>query len=699
MSAGEHAAPISRKGLDAAGLFAEAQAYHRSGRLADAQTWYKRVLKKRPNHFGALHLLGLCEYQAGNHDAAARLVKRALLVDPQSAAALSDLGVVFSVLQRRDEALACFDRLIGQQPGFANAYFNRGKTLLEMGRFAEAIASFDKEIEINPDHASSFSNRGNALYELGRFADAVESYDQAIEIAPDHTGALTNRGEMLLHLRQPERALASFDRALSISPGLPEAWLGYSIASLMIEKVPQALAACQRALAIKPQSARAFAQLGECHALMGDADVAVSYFDRALAIEPDHDGALSSRIFSLDFTADSGFAEHQAARSEWWRQIGAKIAAEHHSPHENDRTPNRRIVLGYVSAEFRGRSAAFAYRPVLQNHDKSRFEVICYSNYPTEDAVTASFRQVADRWRSVYGWSDEQLADCIRADKVDILIDLNGHSEGKRLHLFARKPAPVQVTAWGHATGTGLPTIDYLFSDPVLIPAEVRHLYAEQVYDLPCALIIEPPPVELICKEPPVTSNGYLTYGVFNRISKLSNAAISVWCRILRADGTARLLIKHHLIDDDSVRSKLQDKFTAGGIALDRLCLLGSTSRVQHLAAYGQVDICLDPFPNGGGVSTWEALYMGVPVVAKLGNGVANRVAGAILSAIGMSDWVAADDDQYMELALRQTPERLRTIRHELHDLAQRRCGPAAYTRAVEEAYRTMWEKVCGQAS
>jgi len=689
------AAPISKKGLDAAGLFAEAKAYHHSGRLADAQAWYKKVLKKRPNHFGALHLLGLCEYQSGNHEAAARLVKRALLVDPQSAAALSDLGVVLSVLRRRDEALACFDRLIALKPDFANAYYNRGKTLLEMGRFAQAIASFDKAIEINPHHAPSFSNRGNALYELGRFADAVASYDRAIAIAPDHTGALTNRGEMLLHLRQPERAVASFDQALSINPGLPEAWLGYSIASLMLEKVAQALAACERALAIKPNFARAFVQLGECYALQGDADLAVSCFDRALAIEPDHEGALSSRIFAVDFSGESNFTAHQAARSVWWRQIGAQIAAKHRFPHQNDRTLNKRIVLGYVSADFRHHSAAFSYRPVLHNHDKSQFEVICYSNYPTEDAVTATFRLVADRWRSVYGWSDDQLADCIRADQVDILIDLSGHGEGNRLRVFARKPAPIQVTAWGHATGTGLPAIDYLFSDPVIVPAEVRHLFAEQIFDLPCAMIIEPPPAELICKEPPVTSNGYLTYGIFNRISKISSAAISVWARILRSDGTARLLIKHNLIDDDSVQSRLLDKFTAEGIALDRLCLLGSTSRDQHLAAYGRVDVCLDPFPQGGGVSTWEALYMGVPVVAKIGNAIPQRLGGAILSAIGLTEWVATDDDQYVEIARRSSPDRLRMLRRELPDRIEARCGPVAYTRAVEAAYQAMWKKFC----
>lgn len=696
--AGIGATAVSGNGFGVPEWFARAQHCHHAGQLADARALYGKVLKKRPQHVGALHLLGLCEYQAGHHEAATRLVKQALLIDPGFTAALSDLGAILSDLKRHDEALTCFDRLLALQPDFPQAHYNRGYLLLKMKRFTEAVAAFDQSIELDPRHASSFSNRGNALYELGRIADAVASYDQAIAIAPDHIGALTNRGEMLLNLRQPEAALASFGRALAVNPALADAWLGASIASLMNEQIANALAACRRALAIQPDCARTLVQLGECHALQGETDVAISCFDRALAIEPDHDGALSSRIFTVDFMEGSDVAAHQAVRSEWWRRIGAKIAAAHHSPHDNDRDPDRRLVLGYVSAEFRQRSAALTYRPVIENHDKSQFEVICYSNHPAEDGVTASFRKVADQWHSVFGWSDQQLADRIRADKVDILIDLSGHSEGKRLHVFARKPAPVQVTAWGHATGTGLPTIDYLFSDPVSIPAELRPFYAEQVHDLPCALIIEPPPAEWRSSEPPVAANGYLTYGVFNRISKISSTAIGVWAEILRADPASRLLIKHSLIDDLSVRSRLLDKFSAAGIAPDRLSLLGSTSREQHLAAYASVDVCLDPFPHGGGVSTWEALYMGVPVVARLGKDAANRVAGAILSSIGLSDWVADDDEQYIELARRPSPERLRSIRQQLPDMIQRQCGPAAYTRAVEAAYRTMWQKACAKS-
>jgi len=313
--------------------------------------------------------------------------------------------------------------------------------------------------------------------------------------------------------------------------------------------------------------------------------------------------------------------------------------------------------------------------------------------------VTGSFRHIADQWRDVSQWSDDQLADCIRADKVDILIDLSGHTNGNRLRTFARKPAPIQVTAWGDATGTGLPTIDYLFSDPVRAPSQVRHLFAEQIYDLPCSIIIEPPPTELRASEPPVASNGYVTYGVLTRASRLSNAVVEVWARILRSDVTSRLLIKDHLLNDVAIQTRLLDNFAAHGIAPDRISLIGSTSREEHLAAHQRIDICLDPFPHGGGVSTWEALHMGVPVVTKLGDGLSSRHGGAFMSAIDMSDWVATDDDQYVDIALRSTPDRLRTIRNDLPDLISRRCSPAAYTRAVEEAYRTMWETYCGQQS
>jgi predicted O-linked N-acetylglucosamine transferase (SPINDLY family) len=725
------AAPAYRKSDDVAVLFVRARAFHKFGQLAEAQVGYKKVLKKRPNHFDALHMLGASEHQNGDSEAAVRLLKRAVLLDPLSAPARCDLGIVLAALRRHDEALACFAKLIAMQADFVEAYFHQGNVLLGLGRLAEAIASFDNAIALDSQHVNALTNKGHALHLLGNFAEAIMCYDKVLVAKPAHVPALVNRGAAFKDLRQAEKAitefdlalaidpdstdawinrgetqlvlgrldeaLASFDRALSVDAELTLAWLGRANILMLTSRVPDALAACQRAIAIEPDSAKALTQIGQCHALRGDAETAVSFFDRALAIRPNDESALSNKIYTQDFSDDCGFAQHQAARSEWWRRIGSNLSTQRPSQYENGRDPGRRIVLGYISAEFRRRSAAYSFRPVLENHDKSRFEIICYSGTPTEDNVTGSFRQLADQWRNVLQWPDEQLADCIRADKVDILIDLSGHTDGNRLKTFARKPAPIQVTAWGHSTGTGLPTIDYLFSDPVAIPAEVRHLFAEQIHDLPSLMIIEPPPAELRCAEPPVISNGYLTYGVLNRVSKISDAAIKTWARILNSDVTSRLLIKDKLVDDPSVQRSLLERFARHEIAPARISFMGSTTREEHLAAHRHVDVCLDPFPQGGGVTTWEALYMGVPVVAKLGKGVTSRVAGAILSSVGLCDWVAADDDQYVEIALRSTPDRLRTIRGELPSLIEQRCGPVEYTRAVEDAYRTMWRKYCGE--
>ncbi|WP_300182192.1 tetratricopeptide repeat protein [Bradyrhizobium sp.] len=675
-------------------------------------------------------MLGVSEHQRGNSQSAERLLRHSLLVNPQSAATRYALGVILSALQRNDEALVCYDDLIALTPDFVDAHMKRGLLLSGVGRFAEAIVSYDNVIAIDPRHLEALQHKGEALHYLGRFDDAIACYNQiltlqpthfaalvdrgcafkdlgraneaiaefnlALTIAPDNTIILINRGETRLALRQNSEALEDFDRVISINPRIALGWLGRANVLMLRKNVSEALEACERAVALEPKSTKGLTQIGQCHALLGNAEAAVSFFDRALAIKPDDDIALQSRIFSLDF-GSGDYALHQAARSEWWRRIGSKISAKHPPHHENSLDPARRIVVGYVSGDFRDHSAARAFRPVLENHDKSRFEVICYCNSLTQDDVTDSFRHIADRWRDVVQWPDDRLADCIRADKVDILIDLSGYTRGNRLRVFARKPAPIQVTAWGHGSGTGMPTMDYLFTDPVSVPREVCDLFAEQIYHLPCSIIIEPPPAELRVTEPPVTSNGYVTYGVFTRASRFSNSAIELWARILRSDVTSRLIIKDRALNDGSVQTRLLESLAAHGVTPDRVSLMGSTCREEHLAAYRCVDIGLDPFPHGGGVSTWESLYMGVPVVTKMGNSLSTRIGGAILSAIDMRDWIASSEDQYVDIALRSTPDRLRTIRNQLPDLIAARCSPASYTKAVERAYRTMWEKYCGE--
>ena len=355
-------------------------------------------------------------------------------------------------------------------------------------------------------------------------------------------------------------------------------------------------------------------------------------------------------------------------------------------------------MVGYVSSDFKDHSAALAFMPVLRRHDRANFRIVCYSCSPIRDAVTAEARSLADNFVDAAELSDDELGDRIRADGVDILVDLSGHSAGHRLMVLARKPAPIQVSAWGHPTGTGLPTIDYIFADPVSIPQAARHLFVERIYDLPCMITMEMVP-GLHRPSVPMQRNGHVTFGVFNRIEKISDGAIAVWSNLLRTIAGSKIVIKHGALDDPLIRDGLISRFLAQGVALDNIKCVGATSRRDHLSAFEDIDIALDPFPQNGGASTWAALYMGVPVVTKLGNFASSRVGGAIVKAIGLDDWVADDDDGYIAIAQKYAsmPSHLEKLRADLPAIiANSDAGNFdIYTRRVEEGYRQFWREYC----
>jgi predicted O-linked N-acetylglucosamine transferase (SPINDLY family) len=687
----------NRKGQAIADLLEEARAYQALGRLADLQATYRKILRKEPSDFQILHAIGAGQHQAGDHEGAVRTLRRALVADPRSAPAHVNLGAALQSLNRIGEALGHYDKAIALQPDFVDAHFHRANVYLVLGQHAEAVVSYDRTLELKPDHAPALNNRGFSHKELRQLDAALADVDRSLALDPAQPFAWTNRGNILFRTGKYEEAIASFDKAISINPELQAAWLGAANVLVFSGRITEATAVAQRAVAIDPACPHSLTVLGQCHAHRAEADEALACFDRALAVDPGNESAISNKIFTLDFTGKATFEEQYRARSAWWNEIGSKIGRARVA-HRNERDPARKLVVGYVSGDFRHMSPAFVIRPVLRNHDRSQFEVVCYSASPVKDDITTSFKYIADRWRDVSQWSDDQLVDAVRADGVDILVDLSGHTNGNRLRAFACKPAPVQVTAWGNATGTGAPVIDYLFSDPITIPAEARHLFAEKIWDLPAVIIIEPPAPDLRYDEPPCLTNGFISYGVFNRVGKFSDDAVAVWARVLHADPTGRILLKDEMLDDPSIRNVLIQRFVAHGVEPERIFFAGKTSREEHLRAYGQVDVCLDTFPQNGGVSTWEPLYMGVPVVTKLGQTVSNRAAGAIVSAVGLTDWVAADDDGYVRIATSATPDRLASLRRDLPNMIAATCGPATYTKAVEAAYRAMWQAWCAGA-
>jgi predicted O-linked N-acetylglucosamine transferase (SPINDLY family) len=669
------------------------------GRLDEAIENYDKAIAIKLDFPNAWYNRGLILAQLGRYQDALRHHERALAFDPRYAEALNGRGSVLRALGQPVEALDSIDSALAISPNFVEALNNRGNTLRELERSAEALDSYDKALALNPNYAEALNGRGAILSHLRGFDAAIACFQRALAIRPDYAEAFANLATARLDLKQLEEALSNFDRALALAPGLTAAWLGRGSALLQCKRISEAVACCERMLALDPTSHRAHQLMGACLASLGRIDEAIARFDDALAIKPDSDEAISLKIFVLDFAPGAGFVEQRDARKVWWEQVGSKLAAPPRKPHLNIRDPQRRLVLGYVSSDFRVHSAAYAFKPVLQYHDKARFETVCYSCSPFKDGMTEEFQRIADQWRDASQWSDEQLADQIRKDGIDILIDLSGHTDGHRLGVFARKPAPIQVHGWGHGTPPGLPTIDYVFSDPVTIPPPDRGLFHEAIYDLPCLLTLDPLPADVLRTELPALANGFITFGVFNRISKISDAAVEVWAQILLRLPRSKLLIKDHAIDDALVRDNLLARFARYGIPSERFDLLGATSRSDHLTALNKVDISLDPFPQNGGVSTWEALQMGVPVVALLGNTLSSRVAGAILSAVGMKDWVAESARDYLEIAVAQgsTVEELARLRSALPErIAASVAGnPAAYADEVAKAYRSMWQNYC----
>jgi predicted O-linked N-acetylglucosamine transferase (SPINDLY family) len=688
---------------DPDGQFARALALQQAGRVAEAGAAYRQILQFHPAHFDSLHFLAVTEYQLRRSQDADRTFRKAIALNPTCAPLHSNHSLALHDLQRFEDAVASCDRAIAIKPDHAQAWCNRGNALRALERCEDALLSAERALAIRPNYHQAFDVRGSALFRLRRYEEAIASYDQAIALEPAYAEAWVNRGSVLTKLMQFDAALASFERAIELDGGATDAVIGRANVLLKLDRTAEAAAACQNVLTLNPNCPNALTMLGQCHFKLADAAQALACFDRALAIKPDLDCALSNRIFTLDFDPQAGFAEHQAARKDWWRHVGARIAAGGRPDHPNRRDPERRLVVGYVSSDFRSHSAAFAFGPVLRNHDAAQFELVCYHCAPFEDQITRQFQQAAHRWRDASRWSDARIAEQVRADGVDILVDLSGHSEGHRLGVFARKPAPIQVTAWGHITGTGLPTIDYLFGDPVLMPAEVRPLFAETIWDLPCAMAADLTPGALTPADPPMLARRHVTFGVFNRISKVSDEAIALWARILGALPASRLKLKHRALDDAAVRATLAERFASQGVAADRIDFQGTTSRDAHLKALHGVDICLDPFPQNGGVSTWEALQMGVPVVALLGNSAASRMSGSILASIGLGDWAGHSGEDYVGIALRfaAMPEHLRQLRHELPGrIAATPAGdPALFTRTVEQAYRAMWRDYCARAT
>jgi len=672
------------------------------GRLDEAAAAYRKAVDLAPDDDESLHGLANVLQMAGRLAEAVPVYRRALVLRPDAADVHNNLGNALIDLGQAEEAVAAYRRAIALAPEMAEAHNNLGTALRETGHAEEALACYDRAIALRPDYAQAFSNQGNALAELGRMDEAIAAHRRAIDLRPDFAPGLNNLGAAMHQAGRQDEAVPVLRRSLELAPDAAAAWCGLGVALKDIGRPDEGLAAVRRAIALEPDNA--IAHDNQAHLLMdlglvGEAEAA---FRRAIALAPDQIEAYSGLLMALNFRA--GVAPQTIFAEA--RRFAAQLELLAPSPtFVNSRAPDRRLRIGYVSGDFRRHPVGYFLTPVLRCHDPAAVECFCYDNALRPDEVTTRLQGLGHHWRAIARMPDAEAATLIAADGIDILVDLSGHTAANRLRLFARKPAPVQVTWLGYWGTTGLSAIDYLLADAATpVPAD-EAWYSERIMRLPGGRFCYEPPEYAPSPPaaPPQSRLGRTTFGSFNNLAKLGPDAIELWAAILRAVPEACLLLKWKTLNDPAARQLLLDRFSAAGVAAERLELRGPSMHPRMLEEYGDIDIALDPFPFSGGLTSCEALWMGVPVVTLVGATPPARQTAAFLEALGLDDLIADTPDRYVAIAVALAADsgRIERLRAELRPrmAASPLCQAKAFTRNLEDAYRRMWKAWCASAA
>ena len=505
------------------------------------------------------------------------------------------------------------------------------------GCHAEAEVIYDQLLAENPRNADAIHFKGLLFYQHGRNEEAVAILRQAIKLRSDLASFHGNLANVLFYMGETDAAESECRKAIRLDKKYVTAYSNFSALLLGKGAFAEAETTVRRAISLQPNNAEAYTNLATILRQQGRLRDTEAAFHRALKLDPDYEEACGNLIFLRDFNTGLNFEDQQKDRREWAERFVDSLSV-HWKPHEKEKSPDRRLRIGYVSGDFRNHSAAITFGAALFERDRQEFEVFCYMTSAQRDAITEKFENNADAWRPCWGLIDVDLDAQVRADKIDILVDLAGHFAGNRLPVFARKPVPIQITAWGHCTGTGMKAMDYILADWVIMPPEDAKYCAENVVELSCGLSFVPPEGAPDVLAAPSSTRDHVTFGCFNRIEKIVDETLHVWSEVLQRVPNARLVLKNAALDSPEAVSQLHQRIADQNIDLGRVNLMGGKIWSEHMAAFGALDIALDPFPNNGGVTTLETLWMGVPVIAARGSTAPSRVAASILTACGHSE-------------------------------------------------------------
>ncbi|MGH7178982.1 MAG: tetratricopeptide repeat protein [Tepidisphaeraceae bacterium] len=703
----------------------------RTGRIDDAESICRQILIADPDCAPALEISGLLAQRRGSLDEAARLAARAVELAPKAASAHNTYGEICRVMGRSEDAIGAYRRAVGLRPDFADAHANLGQALLDannptaaaescrnalrlnpshfrarqrlgvalrkQGKLTEAIKAFEAAVVANASYALGHASLASALTEDGRFANAMEHFRRALELDPNNAATYANCADALRVMGRADEAMRSCEAALRLDP---RSALALSVQSAIWRdqgKLDEAESASRRAIEFDETCVPADERLGNALLLSGRAREAIEAIRRALAIDPSamtvHSNLLLAMHYPDGIAPEDIFAEHLRFAERFAHPLRDQIL-----PHENSRDPQRRLRIGYLSGDFREHPAGRCIEPILTHLDRGGFETVCYNSSFKSDAMTRRLKSLAGAWRDAAAMNDRKLAQLIRDDRIDILVDLTGHTNYSRILVLALKPAPILVGHFGYSDTTGLGTVDYQITDETSDPTgQTERFWTEKLVRLPEAAWCWAPPAdapEPVCA--PAGESGIVTFGSCNNFAKVSDATAKTWAETLRRVPNSRLIVFVNAITHGGFERR---HFTEHGVDAERLTLVARVSKSEYFARLREIDIALDPFPYNGGVTTCDALWMGLPVIALRGRTYVSRQGVSLLTQVGLSEVIADTPADYVRVAgeLAGDFPRLNAIREGLRArfAATAVVDGRRYAAQLAEAFRTMWRTWC----
>ncbi|CAL9750138.1 unnamed protein product [Musa acuminata subsp. burmannicoides] len=725
--------------------------YKDEGHLLEAAESYQKALKADPSYKLAAECLaivltdlGTSLKLAGNTDEGIQKYFDALKVDGHYAPAYYNLGVVYSEMMQYDLALGCYEKAVVERPLYAEAYCNMGVIYKNRGDLEAAIACYERCLTVSPNFEIAKNNMAIALTDLGtkvklegdinqgvayykkalyynwHYADAMYNlgvaygemlkfdmaivfYELALHFNPHCAEACNNLGVIYKDRDNLDKAVECYQMALSIKPNFSQSLNNLGVVFTVQGKMDAAASMIEKAIIANPTYAEAYNNLGVLYRDVGNISLAIEAYERCLQIDPDSRNAGQNRLLAMNYI-DEGLDDRLfEAHREWGRRF--MNLYPQYTSWDNPKDMERPLVVGYVSPDYFTHSVSYFIEAPLSHHNYANYKVVVYSAVVKADAKTLKFKdrvlKKGGLWRDIYGVDERKVASMVRDDKIDILVELTGHTANNKLGMMACRPAPVQVTWIGYPNTTGLPTIDYRMTDGLVDPPNTRQKNVEELVRLPeCFLCYTPSPEAGPVSPTPALSNGFITFGSFNNLAKITPNVLRVWATILCAVPNSRLVVKCKPFCCDSVRQRFLSTLEQMGLESLRVDLLPLILfNHDHMQAYSLMDISLDTFPYAGTTTTCESLYMGVPCVTMAGSVHAHNVGVSLLTKVGLGRLVAKTEEEYVKLALQLASDvsALGELRMTLRELMSKSpvCDGAKFTQGLESTYRNMWHRYC----